>query len=190
MNKVFLAVALISGLAMGCDSTDTGNAGGTGGMPIIGPLNWNVSAYTVVGDDDCESASPTEPLTAFEITIDGNTATATLESLDLMVPGTGAPLGGIAMPYADTDDPVIFTASFMDSAESFPDCVVDATDTFTVDLDNPSVSLAENTTVQVTWNHAEIDGSTTAGACTNNWFVALPCESQSTFTLTQDPAPQ
>ena len=94
------------------------------------------------------------------------------------------------MPYAPTDDPVIFTASFMDSAVDFPDCTVDAMDTFTVDLDDPSLSLAENTTVQVTWIHNEEDGSATPGACAGNWFVALPCTSQSTFTLTQDPAPE
>jgi hypothetical protein len=188
MKKVFFVCVLVAGLGVGCgeDTGETGGSagnGGTGGSPVIGPLTWTVSNYTVVSDD-CESASPTIPLTSFEITIDGDMAT--LESDDLMVPATGNPLGGVSMPYSPEDDPVIFTASYEDGVVTAPDCVVGAMDTFTVVLDDPTVSLDQNEIVDVTWDHAEIDDSETTGACDPPiWFVDLPCDSRSTFTLTQ-----
>lgn len=183
MKRIFLVCVLVAGLGVGCGEDVLGGTGGSGGTGII-TTTWNVSNYAV-DTDDCESASPTEPLVAFDITIDGSTAT--LESLDLMVPGTGEPLGGVTMTYDPADGTVVFTASFMDSAVEFPDCVVDATDTFTVSLDDPTMSLDQNTTVEVTWVHdeSESDDSAMPGACDNNWFVTLPCTSQSMFTLTQ-----
>ena len=152
---------------------------------MIGPLTWTVSNYTVV-DDGCEAVSPTEPLNAFELVIAGSGAV--LESLDLEVPSTGEPLGGIADPYSPDQDVVVFEASFQDGLATEPDCVVDVMDTFTVELDDPSVSLDQNDTVQVTWDHdeAESPDSASEGACDLPvWFVQLPCASQATFTLTQ-----
>jgi hypothetical protein len=172
MKKTFLVCVLAAGFGVGCGDDTTGG-GGTGGT--IGPLTWTVSDYTVVVDDEseggCEVVTPTEPLDEFEITIDGSTAT--LESVELI-------LGGTSEDYDPADDTVIFTDSFEDGLD---DCLVDLVDTFTVELDDPSVSLDENTTVQVTWDHEESEAST--GACDGVWFVALPCASQATFTLTQ-----
>ncbi|MDH3622540.1 MAG: hypothetical protein OES69_09530 [Myxococcales bacterium] len=184
MKRIFLVCVLVAGLGVGCGEDVLGGTGGSGGTGIIGPLTWDVSNYAV-DTDECQSASPTDPLIAFDITIDGSTAT--LESLDLMVPGTGEPLGGVTMTYDPAAGTVVFTTSFMDSAVKFPDCVVDATDTFTVSLDNPTVSLDQNTTAEVTWVHAEEESAASAmpGACIGNWFVDPPCTSQSTFTLTQ-----
>ena len=177
MKKTFLVCVLVTGLGVGCGDDATGT-GGTGGNGVIGPLTWTVSDYTVVVDDEseggCNAVSPTEPLNEFEITIDGDTAT--LESVELI-------LGGTTMQYSPEDDTVIFTDSFTDSPAEAPDCIVDLMDTFTVDLDDTTASLDENATVQVTWDHAERDAS--AGACDGAWFVALPCASQATFTLTQ-----
>ena len=193
MKRFFALCFFAAGLAtvVGCSDTDTMGTGGTGGMggaggsDVIGPLTWDVSAYAVV-DDGCEAVSPTEPLEAFELVIAGTGAV--LESLDLVNPGNGEPLGGIADPYGPEQDTVIFEASFQDGPETEPDCVVDVMDTFTVELDDPSVSLDLNDTVQVTWDHQEMESLDSAfeGACDLPvWFVQLPCASQATFTLTQ-----
>jgi len=185
MNKVFLAVALISGLAMGCDSTDTG---------IIGPLTWTVSDYTVVPvqgiTDACEAVTEDPDngfvFNTFEIRFDGD---ATLVS-EFDNP-SGEPLGGVADPYSPDDDPVIFVSTYTDGVMAVPDCVIDATDRYTVALDDPSLSLDQNATVRVTWDHNESDGSAVLGECDPPvWDVELPCDSQATFTLTQDPAPE
>lgn len=194
MNKVFLAVALISGLAVGCDSTDTGNTGGAGGAPVIGPLTWTVSNYTVQPVqgimDACEAVTENPPdfvFNTFEITIDGDTATLVSEFDN----PSGEPLGGVADPYSPSDDPVIFVSTYTDGVMAVPDCIVEVTDEFSVALDDPLLSLDQNATVQVTWNHDESDGSVMLGTCDPPvWFVDLPCTSQATFTLTQDPAPQ
>jgi hypothetical protein len=173
MSRAFLAIALILGVvAAGCESDE-----GTG--EIIGPLTYTVSDYTVV-DDPCGAVTETPPDfvvdgTDFEITIDGSTAT--LESVEYV-------LGGESTSYSPEDDEVVFTDSFTDSPDAAPDCIVDLTDTFTVELDEPDASLDENTTVQVTWDHGE--STTTSQECEDQWFVDLPCVgSQATFTLTQ-----
>jgi hypothetical protein len=163
-----------------------GGAGGNGGSDVIGPLTWTVSEYRVV-DEECGAVNPTEPLNEFELVIAGTGAV--LESLDLVVPGTGQPLGGIADPYGPEQDVVVFEAEFQDGPTEVPDCVVDAMDTFTVVLDDPSVSLDQNETVQVTWDHVESESPDSAfeGACDPPvWFnIQLPCGDQATFTLTQ-----
>ncbi|MGB5367824.1 MAG: hypothetical protein WBN15_20835 [Polyangiales bacterium] len=189
MNKVFLAVALICGLAMGCDSTDLDGAGGAGGAPVIGPLTWTVSDYTVV-TDACEAVAEDPPdfvFNTFEITIDGDVATLVSEFDNF----GGEPLGGVADPYSPDDNPVIFASSYTTGVMETPDCVVNVTDEYSVALEDPFVSLDQNATVEVTWNHDESDGSVTPGTCDPPvWFVELRCASQATFTLTQDPAPE
>jgi hypothetical protein len=170
MKKAFLVCVLVAGLGVGCGEDETG-AGGNG---VIGPLTWTVSDYAVV-TDDCGAVEPNPPLEEFEITIDGSTAT--LESVELI-------LGGTSDDYNPEDDTVVFTDSFTDSPDAAPDCIVDLTDTFTVELDDTAASLDENTTVQVTWDHDE--STTTSQECEGQWFVALPCDSQATFTLTQE----
>lgn len=197
MKKAFILCALAAcaagGVGCGDDTAGTGGIGGSGGSggmggsDVIGPLTWNVSTYTVV-NDECEAVSPTEPLIAFELVIAGSGAV--LESLDLTVPSTGEPLGGIADPYGPEQDVVVFEASFQDGPATDPDCVVDVMDTFTVELDDPSVSLDQNDTVQVTWDHDEMESTDSAfeGACSPDvWFgIQLPCSSRATFTLTQE----
>jgi hypothetical protein len=172
MSRAFLAIGLILGVvAAGCESDE-----GTG--EIIGPLTYTVSDYTVV-EDPCGAVTETPPDfvldgTDFEITIDGSTAI--LESVEYV-------LGGESTGYSPEDDEVVFTDSFTDGSG---DCVVDLMDTFTVALDDTGASLDENTTVQVTWDHDESDGSTVAGACEGVWLADLPCASKATFTLTQE----
>ena len=197
MKRLFGMCVLVAAMAtgVGCSSSDTtetggvggeGGAGGNGGSGVIGPLTWTVSSYTVV-DEECGAVNPTEPLEAFELVIAGTGAV--LESLDLVVPGTGQPLGGIADPYGPEQDVVVFEAEFQDGPADEPDCVVDAMDTFTVVLDDPTVSLDQNETVHVTWDHVESESEDSAfeGACDPPvWFnIQLPCADQATFTLTQ-----
>jgi hypothetical protein len=177
MSRAFLAIALILGVvAAGCESDE-----GTG--EIIGPLTYTVSEYTVEGDDPCMAVSEDPPdfvFETFDITIDGSTAT--LESGEFLT-AADIPLGGVDDTYSPEDDTVVFTASFTDGSG---DCTVDETDTFTVVLGDDTASLDENTTVEVTWDHGESDGSTVAGACAGVWLADLPCDSQATFTLTQE----
>lgn len=187
MRKAFLLCAVIPGIAlgMGCSDSETSGTGGIGGMggmggaEAIGPLTWTVSDYDVVSDD-CQAVTPGpgEGLTAFEITIVGDTAT--LESVDF-------DLGGVADPYSPDDDPVVFDDEYEIGVETAPDCVVEATDKFTVNLGNPALSLDQNSTADVTWDYTETDASDPAGACTPAvWGLELPCASQVTFTLTQE----
>jgi len=189
MRKAFLLCVVIPGFALGvgCGDSETGGTGGTAGMggmggmggaEVIGPLTWTVSDYNVESDDCLAVAEnpPDDVFNAFEITISGDKAT--LDSVDFI-------LGGVADPYSPEDDPIVFTASF--ELTEGPDCVVDAMDKFTVALGDPTLSLDQNTTVDVTWDYTETDASDPAGACTLAiWGVELPCASQATFTLTQE----
>lgn len=179
MNKVLMMCILAAGLAIGCGEDSPFGTGGSGGSGIIA-TTWDVSEYMVVGTDPCGAVTEDPPdfvFNAFDITIDGSDAA--LESVDFV-------LGGVTMTYDPTDSTVIFTDSFTDGPDAVPDCVVDQTDMFTVELDDSSVSLDQNTTVQVTWDHDESDGSAVLGTCDRPvWFVDLPCTSQATFTLTQ-----
>ncbi len=179
MKRIFLVCVLVAGLGAGCGEDILGT-GGAGGAGLI-TTNWDVSDYTVVGNDDCGAVTPNPPdfvLNAFDITIDGSDAA--LESVDVT-------LGGVTMIYDPADDSVIFTDTFTDSPMAEPDCVVELMDMFTVELDDTTVSLDQNTTVQVTWDHQETDVSAVPGTCTPAvWFnIDLPCNSQATFTLTQ-----
>jgi hypothetical protein len=176
MNKAFafLSIALISAAAAvgtGCES-DEGGTGGTGGT--IGPLTWTTPGLTIVGDT-CEFFVD-EPL-AFEITIEGSTVT--LQDADPQ-----SSLQASTDNYDSTDDEVALTGTTTN--DNFPPCVVELNDAFELTLDDPDSSLDENTTVQVTWDHDEIDISDTVGDCAGEWFVDLPCAGEATFTLTQE----
>jgi hypothetical protein len=163
---------LVAGLGVGCSEDGLGTE--------VITTTWDVSDYTVVGNADCGAVTedPLDPFNEFEITIDGSDAA--LESVEFT-------LGGVTMTYDPTADTVVFTDTFTDSPAAEPDCVVELMDEFTVELENTSVSLDQNTTVQVTWDHEETDVSAVPGTCTPDvWFnVVLPCTEQATFTLTQ-----
>lgn len=179
MKRIFLVCLLVAGLGVGCGE-DVFGTGGAGGAGII-TTNWDVSDYTVDGTDECGAVTPNPPdfvLNAFDITIDGSNAA--LESVDVV-------LGGVTMTYDPTDDIVVFTDSFTESPAAEPDCVVELTDTFTVELRDTSMSLDQNMTVDVTWEHGESDVSAVPGTCTPAvWFnIDLDCDSTASFTLTQ-----
>ncbi|MGB3052831.1 MAG: hypothetical protein WBB42_17645 [Polyangiales bacterium] len=178
MTRIFLTIVFAAAVAMGCDSTDTGfggdgGAGGAGG--VIGPLTWVASDLTVVGTDACEFFDPAEAL-SFEMTIDGSTVTMMDTATSLTVSTDN---------YFDTADEVLLTGS-AENDNNDP-CIVMLNDAMQLGLDNIDVSLDQNDTLSVTWDHDEAETST--DECPDVWFVALPCSGEATLTLTQSPAP-
>jgi len=169
-------------VAVGCGETDsgTGGSGGSGGAGgeggsggVIGPMTWTTPGLTIVGDD-CDFF--VDEALIFEITIEGSTV--------IMVDADpNSSLMASTDTYSPEDDEVLLTGSQIN--ENFPPCKVDLLDAFALTLDDPNVSLDENETVQVTWDHAEEDVSDTVGDCEGEWFVPLPCAGEATFTLTQ-----
>jgi len=181
MTRFFLMIALAGAVAVGCDSTDTlggGGAGGEGGMggSGIGPLTWVSSDITIVGTDECMFFNETEALT-FEMTIDGSTLT-------LMDTDTSLTLS--TDNYFDTADEVTVTGSAENS--NFAPCVVMLDDAMQLGLDDVDVSIDQNDTLSVIWDHAEDEVST--DECMGVWFNDLPCAGEVTLTLTQSPAPE
>ena len=181
MTRIFLTIAIAAAVAMGCDSTDTlggGGAGGDGGAGggTIGPLTWVGSDITIVGTDECMFFNESEALT-FEMTIDGSTLTLmdTETSLTLSTDN-----------YFDTADEVMVAGSTENS--NFDPCVVRLADAMQLGLDNIDVSIDQNDTLSVTWDHSEDEVST--DECMGVWFNDLPCSGEVTLTLTQSPAPE
>ena len=181
MSKVYLGLAMIFALAaLGCSDSDTmgtGGAGGDGGAGgvggTIGPLTWTTPGLTVVGDE-CDFFLD-EALT-FEMTIQGST----------VVLSDADPESALEVStdnYSPEQDEVLLSAVL--NNDNFPPCVVELDDAFQLLLDDPDVSLDQNDTVQVTWDHVETDVSAMVGDCEGEWFVPLPCAGEATFTLTQ-----
>jgi len=192
MNKVLLAIALISGLAMGCDSTDTlGGEGGTGGAPpVIGPLLWTAPSLTIVGDTCDPTFLVAEPL-AFNITIQGSDVLM-IDADPTANPATT--LQGSTDMYSPEDDVVRLTNSRVDNQfEASDGCVVELNDAFVLTLGDANLSLDQNATVEVEWTNNQEDISDMVGDCEGIWFFfnqLTSCTAQATFTLTQDPAPE
>lgn len=195
MNKVFLAVALICGLAVGCDSADvapdggTGGTGGDGGAPIIGPLLWTTPGYDTEGDNCVPPflVTPDGEALAFNITIQGNNVVM-IDADPTANPDTA--LQGSADDYTPEADVVMLTNSRNnDQFEQEFGCIVELNDAFRLELEDPDLSLDLNDTVRVTWSHDEEELSTdpedACGGTPPVWFNTLPCASVATFTLTQ-----
>ena len=193
MNKVFLAVALICGLAAGCGETDgaggSGGTGGVGGQPIIGPLLWTTPGYNVEGDNCVPPflVTPDGEALSFNITIQGNNVVM-VDADPTANPDTA--LQGSTVAYTPEADVVMLTSTQVDDQfEPDDNCIVELNDAFRLVLDDPDLSLDLNDTVQVTWSHDEADISTDpADACAGPplvWWNTLPFASEATFTLTQ-----
>ena len=181
MTKFFLMIALAGAVAVGCDSTDIlggGGAGGEGGMggSGIGPLTWVSSDITIVGTDECMFFNESEALT-FEMTIDGSTLTLMDTETSLTVSTDN---------YFDTADEV--TVMGRTENANFDPCVVMLDDAMQLGLDNVDVSIDQNTTLSVIWDHVEAEVST--DECMGVWFNDLPCSGEVNLTLTQSPAPE
>lgn len=184
MTRIFLTIAFAAALAMGCDSTDTmdgtggtagtGGAGGEGGS--IGPLTWVSSDIMIQGEDECMFFLESESLT-FEMVIEGSTLTIATQLGD----SPDSILSASTDSYAPTDDEVTVTGSVENA--NFDPCVVQLDDAFRLGLDDPDISIDENDTLSVIWNHVEEELST--DECDGVWFNALPCSGEATMTLTQ-----
>jgi hypothetical protein len=184
MKRAFLGIAFISAVvAAGCGETDdnggsggtagSGGNGGGGGEQIIGPLTWTTPGLTIVGDE-CEFF--VDAAMEFDMTIQGSNVV--MEDAD--------PESDLAVStdsYSPEQDEVTLTGLAMN--DNFPPCVVGLDDAMQLGLDDPDLSLDENDTVQVTWDHVETDESDVSGDCEGEWFVSLPCSGEATFTLTQ-----
>lgn len=173
MNRAFLAVALISGLAVGCGEDDPFGGGGSGGAPpVIGPILYTTPGLTIVGDD-CNFF--VDEALEFEITIQGS-------SVIMQDADPQSSLEASTDSYSPPQAEITLIGSTMNS--SFPPCVVDLDDAFQLTLADPA-ALEDNATLDVTWDHTETDVSATVGDCLGEWFVPLPCAGEATFTLTQ-----
>ncbi len=182
MNKTFLVIALISGLAVGCGDDELFGTGGSGGAPpVIGPLLWTSPGYTIVGDT-CGFLVEDEPL-AFNITIQGSNVVM-IDADPTANPDTA--LQGSTDNYSPEDNDVLLTNS-RDDVQFQPDdgCVVQINDAFDLELTDPTVSLDLNDTVEVRWTNDQSDVSPMVGDCQGIWFFDLDCVAEATFTLTQ-----
>ncbi|MFZ1866619.1 MAG: hypothetical protein WAU39_20530 [Polyangiales bacterium] len=179
MNKAFLSLVLIlAAAAWGCDSTSgTGGAGGEGGAGGAGgngvTTTWTTPGLTIVGDE-CDFF--VDEALAFDITIDGSMVV--MQDADPQ-----SSLEASTDSYSPQQDEVLLNG--LATNDNFPPCVVQLDDAFQLLLDDPNVSLDQNDTVQVTWDHVETDVSDVPGDCAGEWFVDLPCSGEATFTLTQ-----
>lgn len=180
MKRAFFGIAFIAAVAAaGCSGTDGAGggggagAGGAGGAPIIGPLTWTTPGLTIVGDN-CEFF--VDAAMEFEMTIQGSDVL--MEDAD-----PESDLTVSTDRYSPEQDEVLLNGFATNTM--FPPCVVGLDDAMRLALDDPDLSLDENDTVQVTWDHVETDESDVLGDCLGEWFVPLPCEGEATFTLTQ-----
>jgi len=162
-RSILLTIAVVASAAAGCGD----DTGGTGG--------WTGSTLTIVGDE-CDFFAADEPLNV-DITIEGSTVT-------MVDTDPQSTLTASTDDYSPTDDSVLLTGKVVN--DKFPPCKVSLEDAFTLELDDPDLSLDENQTLQVTWNHVEVDESDTPGDCVGEWFVDLPCSGEATFTFTKE----
>lgn len=182
MKKIILTIALVASVAIGCDTTDT-----------TGPKSYTSNDLAVVGEDTCELFVAEEPLEAV-ITVVGSTVT--------MVINPVAFPDQTAEVTTDNYDPMqneVTLTGFTVNDSNDP-CVVELDDAFTLTLDDPDLSLEEQTTISVTWDHAEMDiSSAWDDACSLDengdplvdeednpiilWLVELPCAGEATLTL-------
>ena len=184
MTRIFLPIALAASVAVGCGDEGVG-AGGSGGSAgaggaggVIGPLTWTSSDLTIEGDDECMFFLESEALT-FQMTIDGSNVTMVTQLGD----SPDSILSVSTDDYMDTDDSVTLIGSTTN--EKFDPCVVTLDDAFRLGLDNTDVSLDQNATLSVVWNHVEEEFST--DECLGVWFNDLPCSGEANLTLTQQP---
>jgi hypothetical protein len=181
MKNVFFVCMLTTGLCIGCGE-DVFGAGGAGGAgPTFNSIAWDLSDYTVTSDE-CDLLDGADAVLAF--TISATDGVVTVDSgADSVV--TDTPIIGVDPSYEVGDASVDAPFSEEVSPMTAPDCTAMLQDTFTLDLDMPTESLADNTTVGATWTHTETDVSAIPGDCDGEWLRTLPCTSVATFTLTQ-----
>jgi len=184
MRRAILVCILSAGVvAAGCEvdegtggSGGVGGAGGAGGMGGGEPpteTRWAISNVNSVSDD-CDFG---DLAGVFVIKTGGTMATMMLEEfvLDAETAEYSPDLTEVPMAGSVVNDE--FDMEF--------GCSVLLTDQFALFLDDPTVSLPENSTLQVQWDHLEEDDSANFGDCEGVWFAPLPCTTAQDFTLTK-----
>jgi hypothetical protein len=181
MKNLFFVCMLTAGLCVGCGEDVLGTEGVT-----FDEISWDLSNYTVTSDE-CNLLAGADAALAF--TISATDGVVMVDSgLDSQV--TDTPIIGVDPSYQVGDATVDATLSEDVSPQAAPDCTAMLQDTFTLDLNMPTESLADNTTLEGTWTHTETDVSVIPEDCAGDWLRTLPCTSVATFDLTQNPPPQ
>ena len=165
MKGWILVCVLALGMGLvGC-SDDEGGAGGAGGGVAPTFTEWGITDVNIV-QDDCDFG----PLSGdVEIATDGTNATMIVDGV----------LEVSTDDYSPELTTVVMTGQVDNNEE--PPCVARLLDEFTLRVDDPTLSLPDNDTLSVEWDHTEEDVSD--GACDGIWFVPLPCDTFEDFTL-------
>ena len=171
MKGWILVCVLTLGMGLGGCDDDEGGAGGAGGGVAPTFTEWGITDVEVV-QDDCIFG----PLSGdVEIATDGTNATMII--VDPAEPGRALEVSTDA--YSPDLTTVVMTGQFDNDRE--PPCVARLLDEFTLTVDDSTLSLPDNDTLSVEWDHIEEDVSD--GECEGIWFVPLPCETFEDFTL-------
>jgi len=187
MKRIFLTIALVASVALGCDSTDT-----------TGPVTFTSDDLSIVGTDECMFFIEDDPLVAV-ITVVGSTVTMVVQSVNN--PDAQFEL------TTDTYDPAqneVTVTGLSVNADNDP-CVVQLDDEMQLTLADPDLSLEEQDSLAVVWDHGETDISTAwTDACSLDangdplvdaddnpiilWFNELPCAGEANLTMTLEQA--
>ena len=171
MKSWILGCVLALGMSLGGCSDDEGGAGGAGGGGSPTLTEWGITDVNIV-QDDCDFG----PLSGdVEIATDGTNATMII--VDPAEPNRALEVSTDS--YSPDLTTVVMTGQFDNTR--FPPCVARLLDEFTLTVDDPMLSLPDNDTLTVVWNHTEEDVSD--GACEDIWIVPLPCDTFEDFTL-------
>ena len=135
---------------------------------------WTVSNLTPIGENECDLGNFTGQ---YEITIDGNTLSFEVLEGDGFSASTDS--------FQEQDNEVVVIGETLDDRD--PPCIAKLSNVYTITVEDESLRLENNETLQVTWEHSEDDISDNTEECQGDWFfVPLPCTSSFTFTLTQE----
>ena len=178
MTRILLTIALAASVVAGCDTTDT-----------TGPVTFTSNDLTVVGTDECDFFTNNEELVAV-VTVLGSTVTMVVQSVD----NPDSQLEVSAENYDPMQNEVTLTGLTVNNSKD--PCVVELDDAFTLLLGDPDLSLEEQDSLSVTWDHAEMDiSSAWMDACSLDadgdpldeilWFVELPCAGEATLSMTK-----
>ena len=178
MTRILLTIALAASVVAGCDTTDT-----------TGPVTYTSNDLTVVGTDDCDFFTNNKQLVAV-VTVLGSTVTMVVQSVD----NPDSQFEVSAEDYDPMQNEVRLTGLTVNNNND--PCVVQLDDAFRLTLDDPDLSLEEQDSLSVTWDHAELDiSSAWMEACSLDadgdpldeilWFVELPCSGGATLSMTK-----
>ena len=178
MTRILLTIALAASVVAGCDTTDT-----------TGPVTYTSNDLTYVEPDECDFFINNEELVAV-VTVLGSTVTMVVQSVD----NPDSQFEVSADDYDPMQNDVTLTSLSVNNDKD--PCVVQLDDAFRLTLDDPDLSLEEQDSLSVTWDHAEMDiSSAWTDACSLDadgdpldeilWFIELPCAGEATLSMTK-----